>query len=1063
MGSMFSSCANLKSVSMSGIDTGNVTSMVYMFSGCPLLTYVNMDGLNVSRVVDMSNMFRGCTVLNSVYGFSNLNTDNAENMSNMFYGCENLTGIDLSNLHTARVQKMDGMFRDCEKLESIAGLGGLDTNAVTDMSYMFAGCSGIESLDLTGFDTGSVINMSSMFADCESVKSLDLSSFDLSDLWYADNMFENCDSLVQIETPTSVPEGLMIALPSPPFARKDAATQKYDNLPRGSETDISFTIIRQDKYVPVSSMTITPSSPEIVIDQEITLSANVAPEDATDRNVTWKSSDPNVASVDPATGVVKGKKVGEVTITATSTGIDQEGKQITATCTVKVDYDPDHVSRIVLDKTELSLERGESAQLTATVYPDSAKDKTVTWSSDNPRIVDVDPKTGKVTNVTAGNVSYTAYVTATANDKTYGTISATCKVTVNDISVKDIAFVEDSYSLIVDDTLELKEKVHYIITPEDASNKSVTFTSSDEDVVKVLNSTTGLLKAKKRGKATITVTTADGSHTDQCEVTVDAVDVKGITLDKYDLKLLYNEKTGQGEQATITAQILPDNATYKTVNWTCLNPDVATVDASGNVTARGIGTTDVIATAGDDDDVKAVCTVEVTSALVEEIILTPTTVTIEVGGTVTIDALINPAVARGTRLIWTPEDPRIVYVKDGVVEGLEAGTTNIRVETPEGSVAAICTVTVREAGEKKETKLTLVPSSCSIQIGEEMQLNATVTPTGKTVTWISNNDRVVTVTPTGIIKGISEGEATIIASVNDGLGGKINATCKVTVSKLPVRVDDFYIKLARTEIYVGEGFTIVATVIPATADIKEIIWVSSDPKIATVDSTGRVVGKSKGTVEIIARTQDGSFTDSCTVVVKNRPIDPIIPTPVPYKLHIVDDRTKDDPHKDKVRAKVETLKGDRYLLITDSNGDKLRPRINGDSSLGYTRIVFFNIRLVDANGNDVNDFGSCTIRIPLISDMDIKNGTVRVVAVNGDGIDKSISSSTGSEGDWSYVTFTTNHFGEYAILYRLDQKMIDYYNNYYRILGNQLAVPNNAFGTTNLRVLDHVPRTGYGY
>ncbi|HCM90974.1 MAG TPA: hypothetical protein DIS78_00185, partial [Lachnospiraceae bacterium] len=122
----------------------------------------------------------------------------------------------------------------------------------------------------------------------------------------------------------------------------------------------------------------------------------------------------------------------------------------------------------------------------------------------------------------------------------------------------------------------------------------------------------------------------------------------------------------------------------------------------------------------------------------------------------------------------------------------------------------------------------------------------------------------------------------------------------------------------------------------------------------------------------------------------------------------------------------------------------------------------FNIRLVDANGNDVNDFGSCTIRIPLISDMDISNGTVRVVAVNGDGIDKSISSSTGSEGDWSYVTFTTNHFGEYAILYRLDQKVIDYYNNYYRVLGNQLAVPNNAFGTTNLRVLDHVPRTGYG-
>ena len=95
--------------------------------------------------------------------------------------------------------------------------------------------------------------------------------------------------------------------------------------------------------------------------------------------------------------------------------------------------------------------------------------------------------------------------------------------------------------------------------------------------------------------------------------------------------------------------------------------------------------------------------------------------------------------------------------------------------------------------------------------------------------------------------------------------------------------------------------------------------------------------------------------------------------------------------------------------------------------------------------------------------MDIHNGTVKVVAVNGDGLDKSISSSTGKENDVNYVTFTTNHFCEYAILYKLNQDVIDYYNNYYRSLAN---LYNQAYGTgglNNTRVLDHVPRTGYRY
>ena len=140
---------------------------------------------------------------------------------------------------------------------------------------------------------------------------------------------------------------------------------------------------------------------------------------------------------------------------------------------------------------------------------------------------------------------------------------------------------------------------------------------------------------------------------------------------------------------------------------------------------------------------------------------------------------------------------------------------------------------------------------------------------------------------------------------------------------------------------------------------------------------------------------------------------------------------------------VDILKGDRYLVITDSDGDKLKPRVNSDSSLAHHHDMYMDIRITDVNGNDMTDFGKCTIRIPLIPEMDLHNGTVKVVAMNGDGIDKSIPSSTGTENDVSYVTFTSGHFCQYAILYTLNQSVIDYYNNYYRALANQSSGPNS--------------------
>ena len=148
-----------------------------------------------------------------------------------------------------------------------------------------------------------------------------------------------------------------------------------------------------------------------------TLTATITPDNATNQNVTWKSSDTKVATVD--NGLVTAVGLGTTTITVTTTDGDFKD-----TCTVTVTAPPTvSVTSVTLDKTSLTLDVGGSDTLTATVEPDNATNKAVTWSSSNENVATV--QDGVVTAVGAGK----ATITAAASDGSGKT--ATCEVTVN--------------------------------------------------------------------------------------------------------------------------------------------------------------------------------------------------------------------------------------------------------------------------------------------------------------------------------------------------------------------------------------------------------------------------------------------------------------------------------------------------------------------------------------------------------------------------------------------------------------------------------------------------------
>lgn len=268
----------------------------------------------------------------------------------------------------------------------------------------------------------------------------------------------------------------------------------------------------KETQVEVSSVSLNTATIEMIEGETFSLVATVLPKDAEYDGVTWASSNASVASVN--SGTVTALKEGTATITASAGGKS-------ATCTVKVSTKVVAVTSITLDKTSLSMKVGETATLTATVKPDDATDKTVAWSSSDESVAKVD--NGKVAALKSGK----ATITAKCGDKT-----AECVVTVT-VPVSSIALDMATLSLSVGESATLSATVK----PDDATDKNVNWSSSDESVVKVDN---GKVTALTTGRARITA--AVGNITTFCDVVVYQSDnvIIYTTTDKKVLKP-YNE------------------------------------------------------------------------------------------------------------------------------------------------------------------------------------------------------------------------------------------------------------------------------------------------------------------------------------------------------------------------------------------------------------------------------------------------------------------------------------------------------------------------------------------
>jgi len=216
---------------------------------------------------------------------------------------------------------------------------------------------------------------------------------------------------------------------------------------------------------------------------------------------------------------------------------------------------------------------------------------------------------------------------------------------------------------------------------------------------------------------------------------------------------------------------------------------------------------------------------------------------------------VTPSTLLDKSVTWKSSNTKVATVtSSGKVKGVKTGTATITCTSNATQATTTSKVTVVNGD------VTLNKSEAIIEKGKTMKLKATVLPTtleDKSVTWMSSDPKIATVTSSGKVKGVKSGTAIITCTSN---ATKLSATCKVTVGKVVISMSEFTLKKSRTTM-------LTATVYPSSLEDKSVTWESSDTKIATVTSDGKVKGIKAGTATITCTSVATGLRGTCTVTV----------------------------------------------------------------------------------------------------------------------------------------------------------------------------------------------------
>ena len=742
---IFGNCVNLHLIEL----PNSITSIdEYAFSGCNGLEQIDIP--NSVETIGY-NAFESCKNLKSIKLSNRLSRIENE----LFRGCESLLSIDIPN----SVSNIGySAFYDCKNLNSVK----IPNSVKKIESFAFSGCKNLVLVDIPS----SISYISNEFRGCSTLSKVAIGANTVN---ISVNAFEECRKLNEVMITALVPP---VALDNSFCSETyqgtlyvdETALDDYRNAPScwSNFSKIESLVNPTELKLSESEIWYNPNV------KTIQLSATLLPENVSIPVIYWESSNPEVVTVDN-NGLISF----EMPVTEDMQDLEIRATTLYANGPIAICKILPQVlcKEIALDKTELTLTIEASEKLTATVLPEDVTDKTVTWSTSDATIATVDNE-GNVTAISVGE----ATITVTCGDK-----SATCKVTVNPILAECISLDKTELTL----TIGASEKLTATVLPEDVTDKTVTWLTSDAAIATVDNE--GNVTAISVGEATITATCGDKSAT--CKVTVNPILADSITLDKTELTLTI------GASEKLTATVLPDDVTDKTVSWSTSDASIATVDTEGNVTAISVGEATITATCGDKS---ATCKVTVYPILAESITLDKTELTLTIGASEKLTATVLPEDVTDKTVTWSTSDASIATVdNEGNVTAVSVGEATITATC--GDKSATCKVTVNPILAES---ITLDKTELTLTIGASEKLTAIVLPeevTDKTVTWSTSDATIATVDNEGNVTAISVGEATITATC-----GEISTSCRVIVEKISgivfVSADDINIVVNGNEL-----------------------------------------------------------------------------------------------------------------------------------------------------------------------------------------------------------------------------------------------------------------------
>ncbi|MCM1307847.1 MAG: Ig-like domain-containing protein [Butyrivibrio sp.] len=604
----------------------------------------------------------------------------------------------------------------------------------------------------------------------------------------------------------------------------------------------TITVVSEDGlYIATADFYVTEGVTSIELDttnvtaqmalQKFQLTATVHPSiDGVDTSVTWASLDPNVLTVDQ-NGLVTFVGPGETYVSATSNADTTK----VAYCKFLITQ---QVEQIKMDFDKVTLSVGDEYRLTAVIKPDNATNKNVKWSTSNPGVVTVD-ENGMLKAVGSGS----ATVIVQTEDGGY-------------IDMTNVTVLQPVSSITLSQTEMSVKKgtvfwLNATVSPDTADNKKVTWSSSDTSLATV--DADGKVTTLAVGTVTISCVSEDNGTVAYCVVEI-TEPVTGLTLNAY-----YQEMVA-GTKFVVLPTVLPIDAPNKDVTFISSDPEVATVDENGVVTALVGGTCEIIVTTV-ESNLKATCTISV-KEYVESIEISGNPERLNVGDSVTLVATVGTDTASNKTVLWTSSNPNIATVdQNGKVTGHSPGNVVITATAADGGGVSD-SVIIKVINPV--TSITFDKSKITMYVGDTVNIQATVNPANATIKeleWYSDDESIAKVYSDGDVVGIAPGRTVVYAKSTDG--NEVVARCTVIVKEI-IRASSVSINSTEVTMLKGKTRKLIARLYPTNTN-EHVNWLSTDTSIVQVDANGNIVTVGAGTCEVIAYSSAGTVEDSCII------------------------------------------------------------------------------------------------------------------------------------------------------------------------------------------------------